>query len=203
MPRYVRETAAGKSISAWVIFKAGKEVATVQAHYGSGGAVTVNIFQRDSAAKRSEAASGRSEAASGRKDLRFQAATTGGYGYDKLTAALSGLWIDGHQLTNHCEDSMNPPRGMKYFPADYKPRKGYRLANYGQFDRATGERIESYRWRELATAELGETAEWETIKARTRELENAADTVGGYSSCYRVEGFNYLQAIGYTVIQAI
>lgn len=198
MPRYVRETAAGKSISAWIILKAGKEVATVQAHYGSGGAVTVNIFQGESAAKRSEAASGR-----GRKALYFQAATAGGYGDDKLTAALSGLWIDGHQLTNHCGESLKPPRGLKYFPSDYKPRKGYRLANYGQFDRATGERIESYRWRELATAELGETAEWETIKARTRELENAADTVGGYSSCYRVEGFNYLQAIGYAVIQGI
>lgn len=197
MPRYVvRETAAGKSISAWVILKAGKEVATVQAHYGSGGAVTVNIFQCGSAANRSEAASGL-------KALYFQAATAGGYGYDKLTAALSGLWIDGHQLTDHCGGSLKPPRRLKYFPSDYKPRKGYRLANYGQFDRATGEPRGSYWLRDEAECQLGKGAEWEAVQARIAELKAAADTVGGYSSCYRDEGFKYLQAIGYTVIQAI
>jgi hypothetical protein len=34
--------------------------------------------------------------------LWFQAASAGGYGYDKTTAALSGLIVDGHTLADHC-----------------------------------------------------------------------------------------------------
>lgn len=76
--KQVRETAAGKSISAYVVLNAsGAYVATVQAHYSDGGTCTVNVWDRN-------------------KPL--QEARAGGGGYDKFTAALSGMYIDGHRL---------------------------------------------------------------------------------------------------------
>ena len=71
MSKYVRETAAGKSISAYVIMKGARHVATVQAHFSNGGRCLVNVWHTD-----------------GRE---MQHASAGGYGYDKFTAALSGL----------------------------------------------------------------------------------------------------------------
>lgn len=78
--KQIRETAAGKSISAWVILKDGKEVATVQAHY-SQSRVMVDVWDYG-------------------KDI--QQGYAGGYGYDKFTAALEGLTIDDQKLYNHC-----------------------------------------------------------------------------------------------------
>lgn len=80
--KQVRETAAGKSISAWVILKDGKQVAQVQAHFGKS-RVQVDIWAAP--------------------DWTIQQGSASGYGYDKLTAAMTGLYINGHKLTNHCE----------------------------------------------------------------------------------------------------
>lgn len=65
-----------------------------------------------------------------------QSASAGGGGYDKFTSALARLTVDGIRMSDHCGMSLKPPRGQKLFPADYKPRKGYRLANYIQGERA-------------------------------------------------------------------
>ena len=71
MTKYVTDTKAGKSLSAYVILnKKGQHVATVRAHFSDGGTCLVNVHcDKDG----------------------FQRATAGGYGYDKFTAALSGL----------------------------------------------------------------------------------------------------------------
>lgn len=102
--KYVSDTQAGRAISAWVILnKRNQHVATVQAHFGS--VITVNVFNHPPSKTPGEAA-GRA----------------GGYGYDKLTAALAGLVVDGHKLSNHCGenrpglyDGKTPaPKGWQY-----------------------------------------------------------------------------------------
>src|SRR5690606_3731490 len=136
---YVRETNAGRSIRAIVIMRGKRHVATVQAHYGAS-RVTVSVWHNDG--------------------TPVQQARASGYGYDKFTAALSGLTIDGHRLTDHCGESRKPPRGAKVWPSDAKPPRGWRFANY-------------------------------------------STDLGGYTDCYRLPGLAYLEAIGYSVINAI
>lgn len=139
MSNYVTDKAAAKSISAFIVLnRKGDYVATVRIHYGNS-TVLANIHQTDSAARKCFAlAHGLDSVASneiGRtayKLFGFQHGKASGYGYDKATAALAGLMLDGHVITNHCSrlDAPKPPRGRKSFPRDYKPRKGYSLANW-------------------------------------------------------------------------
>lgn len=193
MTKYVRETAAAKSLSAWIILKGSRHVATVQAHYGSS-RVLVNIWQ------------------SGHE---LQTGTASGYGYDKLTAALAGLTVDGHQLTDHCArlDAPKPPKGNAgLYPSDYKPRKGFSLANYCRASRATGRILRAYDWQERARESLGigkdsDPASWAQVNEKAIALEQewreSDDCVTGYSDCYREPGLRYLEKIGYSVHSAI
>lgn len=109
MLKQVRETAAGKSIAAYIITKGRRHVATVHAHFSDGGMCSVDIFDNHV--------------------LTYQGRANG-YGYDKFTAAISGAVIDGHKITDHCGTSQKLPRGLDHFPRDFKPRKGYTLANW-------------------------------------------------------------------------
>lgn len=180
--KQVRETNAAKSISAYVILdKRNRHVATVQVHYGNS-TVSVDVWHNDA--------------------TPLQQGRAGGYGYDKFAAALSGLTIDGHAMTDHCGARLKPPRGLKYFPHDYKPRKGYVLANHGKYD-ATGKRWHIYDAREIARVELGDDAEFADVDARAKEIMQSLDLRSGYADCYRKSGLDYLTAIGYNVINAI
>jgi len=136
MTKYVSDTKAGKSISAWVIFKGKNRIATVKAHFSDSGVCLVNVHDGKAG---------------------FQYARASGYGYDKFNSALSGMTIDGHVMTDHCEGRYKPGT---VFPRGSKCPKGYSFANY--------------------SAEKG-----------------------GYTSCYREAGLDYLKARGYTVAQAI
>lgn len=74
--KQVRETAAGKAISAYIILNPeGKHVATIQVH-NSGSASRVDVWDGH--------------------DLKQGRAT--GWGYDREKAAMAGLSIDGHKL---------------------------------------------------------------------------------------------------------
>lgn len=82
MTIYVTDTAAAKSVSAYIILnKKGEHVATVRAHYSNSGICLVNVHD-DKAG--------------------FQYARARGYGYDKFASALSGMTIDGHEMNDHC-----------------------------------------------------------------------------------------------------
>lgn len=181
MTKYVRETSAAKSIKAIVIMKGKRHVATVQAHYGNSRCL-VNVWHNDG--------------------TPMQHGSASGYGYDKFTAALSGMTIDGHVMSDHSDGRLSPPKAVGYFPADYKPRRGYQLANYGEYD-AAGKRFDSYEWRDMAIAQLGESAEWDDVEALAKQLRADANLTRGYSSCYKESGLSYLEALGYTVIGAI
>jgi len=129
MSKYVRDTAAANAIKAILILKGTREVATVLAHYAKSGGVRVNVFQHGEAVRRCAKAAKIDENKASDK-FGFQHAHAGGYGYDKFTAAISGLMIDGHIINNHCGARQPLPKGCKVFPKDFKPRKGFRLANY-------------------------------------------------------------------------
>lgn len=125
--KQVRETKPGKSLSAWVILKDGKRVATVQAAYLDSGSVWVDVWDD---AKGEISKQGRA----------------GGGGYDKFMAALSGAVIDGHVITDHCGARLPFPDGLKCFPEDFKAPAGYHLANWirgdlgGDFQKMQGYR---------------------------------------------------------------
>ena len=115
----VSECAAAKSVSAYVILNPkGVHVATLRAHHG--GTCTVNVFQvGDVVNVRSYEAAGFRQGDMNRdKYLKaahdafgFQVGRAGGGGYDKFTAALSGMIIDGHKMTvdNHAEGPNDVP----------------------------------------------------------------------------------------------
>ena len=134
MVTYVRETKAAKRLTAYVIMKGSRYVATVQVYFGDM-TCTVNVFQTDKASYRS-AATARlpmADDAAKRKawdKTHFQRSTANGYGYDKETAALSSCIIDGHMLTNHCGWNRKLPKGMKAWPRTAKAPRGYQFANY-------------------------------------------------------------------------
>lgn len=195
--KYVNDTKAGKSVSAYVILnKKGVHVATVKAHFSDGGTCLVNVHDFNG---------------------EFQFATASGYGYDKFTSALSGMTIDGHEMSNHASNkgAPKPPKGRKTYPRDYTPKKGYSLANYVSISRATGRAVYTNDWYEKAYAELGisdasgdvKNERWDEVKEKAFQLQQAwqesDDCETGYSSCFRESGLSYLRAIGYQVIQAI
>lgn len=174
--KYVTETAAGKSIGAFLIMRGNKQVAKVLTHYGNSGNVLVNVIQSDDAAQKSAKASGASI-----DDMRAQHSSAGGYGYDKSTAALVGLYIDGHEMTDHCSRKGAPKRpanGLKRWPRDHKPRAGYMLANY--------------QAKYITLGFSGEKQEREGFEGND-----------GYESYYRISGLEYLTAKGYTVIRVL
>ena len=190
MVRFVRESAAGEAISAWIVTnRRGECLAKVQAHLAPSGGARVDVFDSE----RGVVQHGRAV----------------GYGYDKLTAALSGLVIAGHTLADHCEVSLRPPRGLPGFPPDYR-RKGYRTANPMQWARDNADSP----WRALS--EIERRAVWprsygvpgdspDELAARdfVRAAMGRDDVFTGFSECYQVAGLEYLTERGLRVHQAI
>lgn len=215
----VRETSAGKAISAYVILnRKGDKVAIVQAFHGN--ATTVNIWQDSESAKRCHAAAlkgGYKLPAPSRYDetgFQFQEARASGYGYDKFTSSLGGLWIDGLRLADHCGETLKRPKRGYWLKSDKIPR-GFCTANYGTFETATGARVDSFHWRDVAlaawraenTGQEPEGEAWQLVEYNARRLAAEAESAGvtqeGYSSCYKESGLKYLEAFGYRVINAI
>ena len=87
MTTYVSETPSGKEISAYVILKNGKHIATVRVRR-TNLTCLVNIFNFGDINNSS-------------KSYGFQSAKASGGGYDKFAAALDGMFIDGNELTDH------------------------------------------------------------------------------------------------------
>ncbi len=203
----VRDTAAAKSVSAYVILKGSRQVATVRSHYSDGGRVIVNVWQQGEAAARSAAAAEKAGEPMKKTDRydspgEYQAAAAGGGGYDKFAAALAGMYIDGHVMGNHSSPKGAPklPAGRKTYPEGFKVPKGYHLANWQNgSDEHTAAAAAL-----VAELEKGGNA-WDSeavqsAKARLIELQRES---GGYMSCYRSAGLRFLEETGYTVIQAL
>jgi len=181
MSKYVTDTKAGKSISAYVILKKGVEVARVTAHFSDGGSVLVNVHNIGDKATEACVKASKTDLKGKRayEVFGFQKGTAGGYGYDKFTAALSGLWIDGHIMHNHCGHSQKSERMLKQYRAAFqaaKPRTDDEEAKFRKLWNAKAEKIGA-------------------------SFANWSD--GGYTSLFMRSGLNQLTSLGYTVIQAI
>lgn len=209
MATQVRETSAGKSVSAYVVLnKKGEHVATVNAHFSNGGTCTVDVWNiGDSAAKRCLAAALKSgdvtpavlekavKASKARRDwgdcqrhedfaaydlFGLQQGRAGGYGYDKFAAAISGLWIDGFKIADHSGTSA----------ATKKLYKAYQAA----LSKATDCKAVEDQFR-IKAAKIG---------AHFANYRNAQDGgFGGWGSLYLEAGLKRLETMGYKVIQAI
>ena len=190
MSNQVRETAAGKSLSAYVVLnRKGRHVATVHAHYSNGGTCTVDVWNHgDDATERTAKAmgykldnvgtiiEGKSTGQHAYKVAGLQQGRAGGGGYDKFAAALSGMLIDGHKLNDHCGVRLAPPKGRLWQDSD-RPKlakKGFGLSNWSSANSTNG-------------------------YGRQGVPADAA----GWTDAYRAEGLKYLEAIGYRVINAI
>jgi hypothetical protein len=190
MVKLVRESAAGKAIAAWVITNGrGEYVAKVQAHFAPSGGVSVDVFDSERGV--------------------VQHGRAGGYGYDKLTAALRGLVIAGHTLADHCEVRLSPPRGLPGFPPDYR-RKGYQTANYMQWVRDNADspwralsEIERSAVRPRSHGALGDSPDELAARDFVRAAMGRDDVFSGFSDCYQVAGLEYLTERGLRVHQAI
>ena len=167
--KYVKETTAGKCISAYVITdKKGNWIADVIAHFGNS-RVLVNVF------------------AKGENDGSIQTGTASGYGYDKFTAALSGLKIAGITLNDHCGQDEKTEKLLKQYKSGKltdeqlksKAKKiGASPANYSKY--INGQR--SYNF-------VGN--------------ESKAKVTYSWDSVYYASGLDRLTALGYKVHRPI
>lgn len=175
--KYVSETNAGKSISAFIVLdKTGKQVAKIQVFYGS--TVLVNVW-----AQQLDGLWG-----------NIQIGRAGGYGYDKFTAALSGMEIMGIKLNDHCgQDNKTKAILKNYIKAvkEGKPTEKYMLqakkigahfANYSTYFKVDGKYIENYNFE--------------------GDKETTEKTMF-YNSLYYSSGLDRLRDLGFTVLQAI
>ena len=161
--KYVHDTAAGKSISAYIVMKKCKVVATVRAHYSNGGTCLVNVFSSDGTA--------------------FQYGRATGSGYDKFTAALAGLIIDGITLSDHCGRDEKTVKLLAQYHAACKAVciGGHSVTWGGDFQKF---------W-DAKAAKLGATfANWRSAES-------------GFQSLHIASGLDRLKMAGYDVIQAI
>ena len=182
--KQVRETKAGKLISAYLILKNGEEIATVHSYYGD--TLLLDVYESG-------------------KGLVYQG-RAGGCGYDKFTAALAGAEIDGHKLTDHSAKRVPLPKGKKLFPKSFKAPPGYGLANYGsEFEgMRVGRWLDEDSGKYVWSVELSQEEQDKTGK-RSRPLteEEIKRVKSGYYDCYRKSGFDYLKDFGYKVIQVL
>lgn len=113
--------------------------------------------------------------------FQTQKGTAGGYGYDKKTAALSSMTIDGHSLTDHCGQDDTSKRLLK----------AYGKACMGE-DKVKIDAIVK------RAAKVGYSfSNWASEGGYKPNAWN------GYQSCYRLPGLEYIEALGYRVIDVI
>lgn len=227
MVTQVRETAAAQKISAYVVLtKGGKEVATVHAHFA--GTVRVDVWTSgDRALKRNAKARGLADM----MDAMQQSGSAGGSGYNKFTAALAGLYIDGHCMFDHCGKDKRSERLMKQYldamstargPSISKVQEHYdakaaklgaSFANIRVESENTGEKLVRVNFR----AKAGGVSDFGHVTESDYDAARQAPDYHGYLAAHRYEGhprrrydslfmrsgLDRLQALGYRVIQVI
>ncbi len=152
---------------AWIVLDKKKHLtARVHALYTKAGVVHVGIYDYTKS--------------HGKPGAGYQTGSAGGYGYDKLTAAMRGLVIDGVKLTDHCGTDKNTERILKQYHAE----------------------IEKY----AGTIEDGEKILAKYLRRADKigaRFANYSPDKRRYNSLYLKSGLDKLQMLGYTVHQAL
>jgi hypothetical protein len=107
-------------------------------------------------------------------DMALQSGRAGGYGYDKTTAALAGLVVDGHTLADHCGRVPEAEKARVRLLAAYTRRRASHDAAY---------------WIEAARKIGASFANWQDGQ--------------GYTSLHFTAGLPRLAELGYTIIEGI
>ena len=184
--------------SAWVVLnKKGEHVATVTAQYPRDGAghvyvnvrnVTTSAQQRTAdryAATYGKRCADRNGADVGGLHLWLQASSAGGYGYDKTTAALAGLIVDGHTLADHCG------RVPESETAKARLFAAYCAAFDGKQNRADlAEQMAQDDWNARAKKIGARFANWSSESNR-------------YTSLHFDSGLTRLESLGYRVVSVL
>lgn len=199
-----------------ILNRKGEHVATVRHLYGSGGTVYCEVLNFGDAVTRcldTAERIGHVSAATLAKikpDPRYYATAdairryqahelfsmqrgrAGGYGYDKATAALAGMLIDGHSLANHCGS----------VPEDEKRRA--RLFREYCNDHDSADRMPRGRdyWEARAKRIGCRFANW-CDAGRTDRGNDAPPVRGRYTSLYFQSGLDRLSDLGYNVVSAV
>lgn len=173
MNKYISDKS---NCSAWIILKKDKVIAKVHAHFG-GSRVVVNIYNWGK----------------GTEDC-FQKGSASGYGYDKLTSALSGLIIDGISLNNHCGTDKKTEKLLKQ----------YIQTNLAKDFTKEDEEYYRNKAKKLGASFANYSIFYNGIKSCNFEGDKTkAKKTSYYTSLYLSSGLKKLEAFGYTVIQAI
>lgn len=205
MATQVRDTKAGQSVSAYIILNSkGEHVATVNAHFANSGRVSVDVWNHGAAVTRCASAYQKCDTTKPAHKAKIHAgygpswgdrahdlfglqqAHASGYGYDKRTAALSGLWIDGQQLADHCGTVANAEKARAALFAQYCKFHDYS----GERARAVEKGWDRAHWDKRARKIGARFANWSSEKNR-------------YTSLHFQPGLERLETLGYRVIQAI
>ena len=119
----VNETAAGQSIAAFVVMKGERHAANVTAYYSSS-AVYVNVDNFDPA--------------NDNIPLDRQYGGASGYGYDKFTAALKGMKVDGITMAGNCQTELDGIKAVKGMPGVWPANWSDELQDYVSYYYAVG-----------------------------------------------------------------
>lgn len=182
--------------SAWVVLNPkGEHVATITAQYPRDGAGRMYVNVRNITRSAQQRTADRYATTCGKRlidrdatdegglHLWFQAASASGYGYDKTTAALAGLIVDGHTLADHCGRVPEAETARaRLFAAYQKACAAYKAAPSGEFPLSA--------WSDKAHKIGARFANW------SREA-------GGYTSLHFESGLDRLRTLGYTVIDVL
>lgn len=119
----VESTSAGKSVSAFVIMKGERHAANVTAYY-SDSTVYVNVdnFTVDNDNIPEER----------------QYGSASGYGYDKFTAALKGMKVDGITMAGNCQTELDGIKAVKGMPGVWPANWSDDLQDYVSYYYAVG-----------------------------------------------------------------
>lgn len=224
----IDETDAGKSIGVAVIMRGSRHVATMRSYHAKTGGVTVEIYQNGEALARCHKALPLSEKDRARmlanlpdyyqnakpealeswlahERFSVQRGHAGGYGYDKKTAALSGMIVDGLALSNHCGRDKSSARWLREWR---KVRKsGGDTSKVEERARKAGYSFANWQGAEAESIARNMKRHGMTEKQARERCSGYSDEFtrkhGGYMDCYRREGLEFLAARGYHIIHGI
>jgi len=178
----IRDTKAARELSAVIVLKRGKVVAQVMARHA--GAVTVNVWQYGEAQARSAEVLRRMypKAADSENLGMYQSGRAGGYGYDKKTAAMRGMVIDGVRLYDHCGHDEKSERLFKQYCKfhDYS----------GEVARSKEKGWDRAYWDKRAARIGARFANWDCSRGR-------------YGSLFYDGGLDRLERMGYTLVHVL